>query len=322
MHLLHFSPKINAMKEQERSWGQTRWFNLAAAIVILFALAAPRFLARATDLPTEAYVDGVVGHPQKHGISCEARSAADWATFFGIRIGENELLDRMPRSDNPEVGFVGNPDSAWGQIPPHPYGVHPPPVAAALRSLGVKARAYEGLGWDDLRAEIAAGRPVIVWIIGGMWGGAAVKYTAKDGQTTHVAPFEHTMILTGFNPHQVRVVDAANGMAVYYPLNAFLASWRVLGNRAILAHPDEPTPTATQTPLPTSTPTPEPTSTPTPVPTPPRSVTIRPGDTLLGLAIRYGITLRDLIDENGLKAPYFIYPGQVLKLPEGASLIR
>jgi uncharacterized protein YvpB len=86
-----------------------------------------------------------------------------------VSIGETEFLDALPRSDNPESGFVGNPNDSWGYIPPHGYGVHADPVAETLQQFGLEADARRGLGWDDLREEINAGRPVIVWIIGQMW---------------------------------------------------------------------------------------------------------------------------------------------------------
>ena len=194
----------------------------------------------------------------------------------------------------------------------------------------MRATAYADLSWDDLRIEIAAGRPVIVWVIGDMWNGTPVTYTAADGETTTVAFFEHTMILTGYTRWQVYMVDAYTGLPVTYDLNAFQASWRVLGHRAILAGPEEPTqtplpsftPTPAFTPTVTATPTPVPTSTPTPQPTPPRSVLVHEGDTLVGLAVRYQVTWKTLIQENGLIAPYFIYPGEELRLPVGATLLR
>ena len=141
-----------------------RLFRIVALATLLILVDVST--AQGDDLPDSAYISGVNGHAQKHSLSCEARSAADLATFWGIRIGENEFLEALPRSDNPENGFVGNPNDAWGNIPPHGYGVHAGPVADTLRHYGLQARRYNNLSWDDLRAEINAGHPVIVWVIG------------------------------------------------------------------------------------------------------------------------------------------------------------
>lgn len=44
-------------------------------------------------------------------------------------------------------------------------------------------------------------------------------------------------------------------------------------------------------------------------------VSIKKGDNLAKIAARYGVSLKDLADENGLKPPYKIIPGQFLRLP-------
>ncbi len=47
----------------------------------------------------------------------------------------------------------------------------------------------------------------------------------------------------------------------------------------------------------------------------PETVTVNRGDTLYSLSKRYDIPLRDLIDANGLRPPYTLKVGQVLRLP-------
>jgi LysM repeat protein len=76
----------------------------------------------------------------------------------------------------------------------------------------------------------------------------------------------------------------------------------------------EPTarPTASvppSTPGSTSSPVP---ATPEPVPT---TYTVRPGDTLVGIAARFGTTVAALAELNGITDPGRIRPGQVLRLP-------
>lgn len=268
----------------------------------------------AQDLPEEAYVCCVYGAPQSYTLSCEARAAVDWAAFFGYAISEYEFMAALPASANPEEGFVGYWDDTWGNIPPQSYGAHPPPVAQTLRDFGVPATAHSHLTWDDLRREIAAGRPVIVWVIAQMWPGTPVEYEVSNGETIIVAHFEHTMILTGYNTTSVQVEDPLTGETKSFSLDAFLSSWAVLGNRAILVGDPEPSPTPTQTPLPTATPTPTPSPTPSPTPTPTGQVTVQPGDTLLGIAAEFGVPWETLVDVNDLHYPYFIYPGDVLRL--------
>ncbi len=280
--------------------------------ILLMGLIQPG-QAESQDLPEEAYICCIYGTPQTYTLSCEARAAVDWAAFFGYSITEYDLIMSLPESDNPEIGFVGYWNGTWGNIPPDSYGVHPPPVAAALREYGVPAEAKKNLSWDDLRLEIAADRPVIVWVIAQMWPGTAIDYTAADGQTTSVAHFEHTMILTGYNASSVRVVDPLTGATKYFYLDAFLKSWSVLGNRAILA--GEASPTNTPTPHPSPPSTAAEFLTFIPFLTTSHTVIVSPGDSLLSIARENSTTWHALVRLNHLKFPYFIYPEDILLLP-------
>lgn len=184
-------------------------------------------------LPKQAYIKGIAGHKQGLSLSCEARSAVDWAAYWGVKIGEKKFLDKLPRSDNPDLGFVGNPNDAWGNIPPASYGVHAKPVAELLQQYGFDAEERKHLGWEDIKAEIAAGRPVIVWVIGQMESGKAVKIKTKDGKSITVAKKEHTMLVIGYDAKKVFVSDPYTGANQTYSKNTFLKSWSVLGNMAV-----------------------------------------------------------------------------------------
>ncbi|HWQ46288.1 MAG TPA: C39 family peptidase [Longilinea sp.] len=183
-------------------------------------------------LPSSYTISGMTGHTQSFGLDCEARAAVDWANFYGVGIGESEFLNQIPSSDDPEVGFVGNPYGTVPSIPPGDYGVHAPPVAAILRAYGLPANDRRWMSWDDIRASIAAGNPVIVWVVGHVGYGSGVSYTAAStGNTTTVALNEHTVIVIGYTPSQVVIQDG--GWVYYRSIGVFESSWGVLGNMAI-----------------------------------------------------------------------------------------
>jgi LysM repeat protein/uncharacterized protein YvpB len=192
-------------------------------------------LGRAAEAPGKLLA--VTGRNQSLPLDCESRSAVDWAGYFGIAIDELAFFGRLPVSDDPDAGFVGSAYSAWGQVPPAPYGVHAGPVAEALQGYGLPARAVTGLTWEALRGEIDAGRPVIAWVIGAVVEGAAVPYTAAStGRTILVAPYEHTVIVVGYSAATVTVLDG--GTQYSRSLAQFLASWGVLGNMAVVRPPE------------------------------------------------------------------------------------
>jgi uncharacterized protein YvpB len=304
--------------------------TLAGILCALCLILLTPGIARADPLPPEAYISGLRGYPQRFTLSCESRSAVDWASYWGVEIREKKFLSSLPRSDNPETGFVGNPNDEWGNVPPRSYGVHAEPVAALLRQYSLQAQARRDLSWDDLRVEIAAGRPVIVWVVGQMWSGTPVRYKASDGQSTIVAQFEHTMILIGYDPAHVRVIDAFSGQNQTYSVKTFLKSWGTLGRMAITGSGP-----AVVTPTPAPAPTPAPPSadqltnrtfmpmvyrqpwTPAlasqPV-SPPQTYKVRRGDTLAGVARQLGLDWQELASLNGIGYPYVIYTGQALRL--------
>jgi uncharacterized protein YvpB len=165
-------------------------------------------------------------------LSCESRSAVDWAAYFGKSINEYNFFNGLPVHDNPDKGFVGNVYGSWGQIPPAPYGVHAKPIAQRLREYGLNAKAIRNMTYKELKAEIAAGHPVIVWIVGHVGYGTPVPYTASGGAKTTVARFEHTVIVIGYTEHKVTVLDGSRVYTRYK--KEFMKSWDVLENQAVI----------------------------------------------------------------------------------------
>ena len=71
-----------------------------------------------------------------------------------------------------------------------------------------------------------------------------------------------------------------------------------------------------------STPTPTPTPTPAPAPKPSKDYveyTVQKGDTLSGIAARYGTTYQKIAADNGIANPNLIFPGQTLKIYTGSG---
>lgn len=254
-------------------------------------------------VPSSGYIHGVVGHPQSLPLDCEARSAADWAAYWGVAVAERTFFQQLPKSDNPETGFVGNVYDAPGFLPPRGYGVYAAPVATLLRAYGLQADAQQGASWSQLESEIASGRPVIAWFLYGFQYRAPLRLTASDGRTYQAAPFEHTGILIGYDAGSFTLVEAFSGRVERVPRDTFLASWSVLGNQAVFGG---------RSPAPASA---KPSGT-----SPASEYVVQRGDTLAQIARQFGLNWRELAQLNGLTAPYRIFPGQALHLALAAPL--
>ena len=194
----------------------------------------PNPTATVTPTPFEvASIKDIRGRWPAYNLNCEARSAVDWAGYFGVSIDEVDFFNSLPVSDDPDMGFVGSVHESWGQTPPNGYGVHAVPVAELLQEYGLDAHPVRGMTWDNIRVEISQSRPVIVWVVGRVGRGTPIAYTSSMGNETIVARFEHTVILTGYTKTEVTVLD---GYWVYTrPIQDFLVSWEVLGNMAVIS---------------------------------------------------------------------------------------
>lgn len=184
-------------------------------------------------IPYDSVILGnISGQPQSYPLSCESRSAVDWARYFGAHISETDFLNNLPSSDDPNRGFVGNVNDFGGQIPPNSYGVHAEPVAALLRDYGVPATAVTSMSADAIRNEIDSGHPIIAWVIVGTIPGYGEYYTTRDGNSVLVARNEHTVIVFGYDPTGVTILDG--GMVYWRSWDVFMASFGALNNMAVV----------------------------------------------------------------------------------------
>jgi uncharacterized protein YvpB len=199
----------------------------------LVVLMAPS-IVRADDLPPSAFVEDLVGHPQEHNLSCESRSSTDLAAYWGVTVTEDSFFQRLPKSDNPFRGFLGDVDLPAGTMPPAGYGVYAGPIAANLRSFGLKARALQGWDLESLKAELVAGRPVIVWATYDMQLPGVQTWTSSDGTTSVVVQWQHTFIAVGYDESSLFLVDAYDGVTKQFSYEAFISAWDQLGRLAVV----------------------------------------------------------------------------------------
>lgn len=215
----------------------SRRAGLASAWVAVLVAACAGPPADSPAGRAEALASRLAGNPQARRLSCESRSAADLLAAHGIAATEAEVFARLPRSDNPDLGFVGDVDGPPGRLPPEGYGVHAGPIAAALRSFGLAATAVRGRDLAWLRAETEAGRPVIAWVTGACSLSRPVDLVDARGTPFRCVRGEHTVLVVGVRGSSVLVVDPGEGRRTTFDADEFDAAWALLGRRAVRADP-------------------------------------------------------------------------------------
>jgi len=137
--------------------------------------------------------------------------------------------------ENPHKGFRGNISGAWGGTTN--YGVYAEPIAAVLRADGFNHSYvfYGGVG--TLRAEIAAGHPVVTWI-SGTWGGSS-RSTKVDaaGDTYSLIPYEHTITAYGYDDTGVWVMDPGLAEKYHVSWGKFMSGWNRINGMALVVAP-------------------------------------------------------------------------------------
>ena len=154
---------------------------------------------------------------------CEATSVAMLLQFAGVEISKEQVAAEMPYSDDPNLGFQGDPYDYSGGI------IYPPALLDLVRSHVGTAEDLSGIDLDTLKATIDAGKPVIVWFLP----------TAADS---------HTVVVTGYTDTDILINDPAEGLTdpfgyipdspgdgknLALPIDAFLQYWGGSGNLAL-----------------------------------------------------------------------------------------
>ncbi|MCE1255422.1 MAG: C39 family peptidase, partial [Anaerolineae bacterium] len=161
-------------------------------------------------------------------------AAVDLANYYGIKIDEYKFQSSLPLSDNPDYGFVGSLNGEWGQIPPAPYGVHAEPIANLISQYKLPVKAFRQMTLNQVKDYINSGHPLIAWVIGRMEVSDPVEYIDKKGRSVTVAPYEHVVILHGYDDNLGIIHFMSEGISYNAKYETFLASWKILGNMAVV----------------------------------------------------------------------------------------
>lgn len=173
-------------------------------------------------------------HKQERSLSCESSAAAMAAQFYGLPIDESDILNALPRHEDPNLGFRGNVDGSYGGI--DDYGTYAEPIRQVLIKMGLEASHLNG-GIDEIKQHLREERPVIAWITYRMQVQTPRQVTLSNGTAVTMVPYEHTILIVGYNADGLWIHDPYDGTRTWYGETDFLRSFAYLGNMALVVGP-------------------------------------------------------------------------------------
>jgi uncharacterized protein YvpB len=166
---------------------------------------------------------------QSHNLSCESSAASMVAHYYSLALSEADVQSALPLNANPNLGFRGNVDGPTGGL--EDYGVYAGPILAILNARGLQAQRVQG-GLDGVKAAIAQGRPVIAWVTYNCTPSTPTTVTVEGKEVTLV-PYEHVLVVTGYDAGGVWANDPWDGQEHYYSNAEMVQAMAYFGNMAI-----------------------------------------------------------------------------------------
>jgi uncharacterized protein YvpB len=175
---------------------------------------------------------------QEHNLSCESSAAAMAAQYHRLPIGEREILNALPLHENPHLGFRGNVDGPHGGL--MDYGVYAAPIQRVLSEFGLQVEPLSG-GIAAIKEHIRQDRPVLAWITYDLQVQAPQEHVLAgpndQPQIVTLVPYEHTVLIVGYNREGLWVHDPFDGTRDFYSESEFLRSFGYLGQMALAVGP-------------------------------------------------------------------------------------
>jgi uncharacterized protein YvpB len=198
------------------------------------------------DLPVVPVQTSIALRPVRQVLhnDCEATALSMLLAAAGVRVGQLELQERLPRSGpldpepvagstlfrwgDPERGFVGRPAGGGTE---GGFGVYEPPVRALAGRYGKRLRDLHGRSFAALRSAVLEGHPVLAWV--GLAAGPYLHWLTPSGREITANLNEHAVTLVGAGPGYVLVNNPLTGRRERWSDALFSYRWRLLGRRAL-----------------------------------------------------------------------------------------
>ncbi len=204
---------------------------------VLLSVIVPAFAMLPTaEAQKGAYViDGIPSVTQWYNLSCEYAAAATVTLYWGNLVSQKDFIAEIPENPNPHVGFRGDINGGFGWI--DDYGIYAEPLASVLEERGYKATVFYGTDVERLKANIRAGYPAVVWLTAGKYEERPEYWEEYDGQTFKLVPYEHALVLYGYDSDGVYLMDVGDGGFYHTEWNSFIFRWNYFDGMTLIIQP-------------------------------------------------------------------------------------
>ena len=179
-------------------------------------------------------IEGIESVAQWYNLSCEYAAAATVTLFWGNLVSQRDFIREVPQHPNPHKGFRGSIHGPHGGT--DHYGIYAEPLVPVLEKYGYSATVFYG-GVERLKAEINEGHPLVVWITSGRYSHRPVYQETYDGETFKLVPYEHAVVVYGYDGEGVYSMDVGDGGFYHTDWDSFLRRWSYFDQMTLLIHP-------------------------------------------------------------------------------------
>jgi len=169
-------------------------------------------------------------YKQAHSLTCESSAASMVANFYGVQLSEEDIIEALPRDENPNLGFRGRLDGVSGGLTD--YGVYAAPIREVLIANGLEAAYVEG-GLEGIKRALDRRHPVIAWVTYKLRVQEPVIITLSTGQEVKMVNYEHTIVVIGYNQEGFWVNDPYDGKEYFYKSTDLARAFGYLNNMAL-----------------------------------------------------------------------------------------
>lgn len=139
---------------------------------------------------------------------CEITAVTMMLQYAGAKVDKMQMAREMPRSSNPEYGYIGQPWDSTG------ITIFPNALMSLVEKYAGTAKDLTGQGFDAIKYQIDLGHPVVTW------------------HTLYGFPY-HALVVTGYDKNYVYYNDCWTDKTLQMGINQFINNWNTQNRRAI-----------------------------------------------------------------------------------------